>query len=65
MAQWFWPSVGQGTADADQAPAIGQFPIFQHYDGPNLDVTDFAVFSEIVDVCTDNAPAVQLRTDYL
>ncbi|TFG82151.1 MAG: hypothetical protein E4H19_13545 [Chromatiales bacterium] len=50
-------SVGQGTADADQAPAIGQFPVFHHSDSPNLDNTDFAVFSEVVDTCVDTAPA--------
>ncbi len=51
------PLVGQGTADADQAPAIGQFPVFHHNDSPNQDAPDFSVFSEIVDLCTDNAPA--------
>ena len=49
--------IGQGTADADQAPAIGQFAVFQHNDSPNQDAPDFAVFSQIVDVCTDNPPA--------
>jgi len=51
------PLIGQGTADADQVPAVGQFPVFHHNDSPNQDATDFSVFSEIVDVCTDNAPA--------
>jgi hypothetical protein len=49
--------IGQGTADADQAPAVGQFGVFQHNDAPNQDVPDFAVFSDIVDSCVDNAPA--------
>ncbi len=51
-------AVGQGTADADQAPAIGQIAVFQHDDFPNRDVPDSAVFSDIIDVCVDNAPAV-------
>jgi hypothetical protein len=49
--------VGQGTADADQAPVNGQFAVFHHNDTPNQDVPDFSVFSDIVDLCTDNAPA--------
>jgi hypothetical protein len=49
--------VGQGTADADQAPVIGNITAFHHNDSPNQDAPDFSVFSEIVDLCTDNAPA--------
>ena len=44
-------ALGNGTADADQAPAIGQAAIFQHNDSPRVDTPDFAVFSDIVDTC--------------
>ncbi len=43
--------LGRGTADADQAPALGQASVFQHNDAPNPDAPDFAVFSQIVDSC--------------
>ncbi len=44
-------ALGNGTADADEAPAIGQAAIFQHDDAPRIDTPDFAVFSDIVDNC--------------
>jgi hypothetical protein len=47
--------LGQGTADPDQGVAIGQRAIFQHNDSPNVDVPDFAVFTDIVDSCTGPA----------
>jgi len=50
--------LGQGTADPDQAPAIGQAAIFQHNDSPNVDVPDFAVFTDIVDSCSGPACAL-------
>jgi hypothetical protein len=50
-------STGAGTADPDQAPATGQFVVFQHSDPPQLDTPDFAWFSDIVDSCVDTAPA--------
>ena len=43
--------LGRGTVDADQAPAIGQAAVFQHNDAPNIDTPDFAVFSDIIDIC--------------
>ena len=45
--------LGQGTADPDQSPAVGQATIFQHQDpGNSPDAPDFAVFNDIVDTCT-------------
>ena len=45
-------SLGKGTADADQAPAVGQASVFQHSDAPNIDAPDFAVFTDIIDTCS-------------
>lgn len=52
----FQTLLGQGTADPDQAPAIGQAAVFQHNDSPNVDTPDFAVFPDIVDSCVDTNP---------
>ncbi len=52
----FGTLLGQGTADPDQAPAIGQAAVFQHSDSPFVDTPDFAVFGDIVDSCTDTGP---------
>lgn len=45
-------AIGQGTADPDQAPVIGQAAVFHHNDAPNPDAPDFAVFNDVVDNCT-------------
>ncbi|MDH4023280.1 MAG: hypothetical protein OEV14_09150, partial [Gammaproteobacteria bacterium] len=52
--------LGQGTADPDQTPAVGQAVVFQHTE-PSLpipvpDAPDFAAFGDIVDSCTDTGP---------
>jgi hypothetical protein len=47
-------TLGAGTADADQGVAVGQASIFQHNGAPNPDNPDFAVFSDIVDSCSDS-----------
>ncbi len=57
--------LGAGTADPDQAPAIGQAAVFQHNDSPLVDAPDFAVFAEIVDTCTGSPSLCGLITSGL
>lgn len=40
------------TADADQAPAIGQVSIFQHADAIFFDAPNFSTFEDVTDSCT-------------